>query len=500
MPYAKIRSVKDRAKQPFLYKHRLVIGYTLLMIAFSFILIFLPSISPGGINQDEINSVVEASHISKNTLLGSGVVNLPYLLLQKASIYTFGLSLYSIKLPSIIIGVFSGLFIILLLNRWFKNDVAIIGSILTTLSAGFLTLAGIGTPTIMYIFWLTFILWLGSKIVGNKKPGIILTTAFMAAIGLSLYTPLLIYVTVAIAMAGLIHPHLRFALKKCKPTQSIIGLLTFILCVTPLVISCFRQPEDLYTLGFMKDFSFETYLSNIANAFAPFFSFSIIYDTTYLAPIFGLATVALIIIGGLASIGKLFTSRNSVVGMLIIFSILISGLNKSAAISIVVPIAILTAAAIESIIAKWFSLFPENPYAHILGAAPVACVTLIIVISGLSHFIYGYHYSPRISENFSNDITLINKHLEPGTVLVIDDAEKNNEFYSLFGKYNSLTVTLELPQRIETPVAYLGGPSDETEALDLKQIITSPKSRNSDRLYIYEKSVPESTEEEKGEE
>ena len=488
MPYVKIRAVKDRAKQPFLYKHRLVIGYTLLMIAFSFILIFLPSISPGGINQDEINSVVEASHISKSTLLGSGVVNLPYLLLQKASIYTFGISLYSIKLPSIIVGVFSGLFIILLLNRWFKNDVAIIGSILTTLSAGFLTLAGIGTPTIMYIFWLTFILWLGSKIVGNKKPGIVLTTAFMAAIGLSLYTPLLIYVTVAIAMAGLIHPHLRFALKKCKPAQSIIGLLTFILCVTPLVISCFRQPEDLYTLGFMKDFSFETYLSNIANAFAPFFSFSIIYDTTYLAPIFGLATVALIIIG--------------------IFSILISGLNKSAAISIVVPIAIITAAAIESIIAKWFSLFPENPYAHILGAAPVACVTLIIVISGLSHFIYGYHYSPRISENFNNDITLINKHLEPGTVLVIDDAEKNNEFYSLFGKYNSLTVTLELPQRIETPVAYLGGPSDETEALDLKQIITSPKSRNSDRLYIYEKSrlyiyeksVPESTEEEKGEE
>ena len=158
------------------------------MLVFFILLCFLPSIAPGGISQDEMDSAVAASSIHSDFIVSGNIIDLPYRVLQRISIATFGLSLYSIKLPSIIISVLAALFIVLLLNRWFKSDVAIVGSFLTTLSTAFLFLAGSGTPTIMYIFWLAEILWLGSKIVGNENTHPMLVISFFFSLALSMYT------------------------------------------------------------------------------------------------------------------------------------------------------------------------------------------------------------------------------------------------------------------------------------------------------------------------
>ncbi len=472
---------------PFLYRYRFQIGYTALMLVFFALLCFLPSIAPGGISQNEMDSVVAANEISFTNPTNEKVVNLPYYLLQKISISIFGLSLYSIKLPSIIISVFAALFIILLLNRWFKSDVAIVGSILTTLSTAFLFLAGSGTPIIMYIFWLALILWIGSKIVGNEHTSPILVVSFVLALAFSMYTPHLIYVSICIGIAGLIHPHLRFALKQLKLYQLIICFSAFAIALLPLVIGCIMSPDNIRTLTLMPDFNIGNYFNNIAIAFAPFFSFSMAYDSIYLAPLFGLATVALIIIGALASMNQLFTSRNTVVSLLVIFAILASGLNQDIAITIIIPISILAAAGLESIIDKWHSLFPENPYAHFLGTTPVIVVVLMIVVSGLTHFIFGYHYTPSVAKHFNNDISIIKNNLHAGDVLIIDEADKDYQFYKLLERYNSVTIMSSIPERNEdVKVAVLGKPYADNN-LELKQIITSPKSQNSDRLYIYSK-------------
>ena len=131
-------AVKKRTKQSFLYRYRFILGYLALMVVFFILLCFLPRIAPGGLSQAEMDSVVAANEISFTSATNENVINLPYYLLQKASVSIFGLSLYSIKLPSIIIGALAAFFIVLLLNRWFKSDVAIVGSILTTLSTAFL--------------------------------------------------------------------------------------------------------------------------------------------------------------------------------------------------------------------------------------------------------------------------------------------------------------------------------------------------------------------------
>ena len=481
--------------KPFLYRYRFILGYLALMVVFFILLCFLPRIAPGGLSQAEMDSVVAANEISFTSATNENVINLPYYLLQKASVSIFGLSLYSIKLPSIIIGALAAFFIVLLLNRWFKSDVAIVGSILTTLSTAFLFLADSGTPTIMYIFWLALILWLGSKIIGNENTHPLLVISFVISLALSMYTPHLIYVAIGIGIAGISHPHLRFALKQLEFYQLIISFSAFALAMIPLIIGCIMRPENIRTLTLMPDFNIGNYFNNIATAFAPFFSFSMAYDSIYLAPLFGLATVALIIIGALASMSKLFTSRNTVVSLLIIFAILASGLNQDLAITIIIPISILSAAGLESIIDKWHSLFPENPYAHFLGTTPVVIVVLMIVISGLSHFVFGYHYTPRVAKNFDNDITIIKNNLDAGDILLVEEGNQNYNFYKLLERYNSITVMSTIPERNDSAKIAILGQSSSDKNLKLQQIITSPKKRNSDRLYIYSKVT-----EEKGEE
>ena len=456
------------------------------MLVFFGLLSFLPMIAPGGVSSEEMTSVVESQKIDHNFIANGQVLDLPYRLIQKASTSFFGITLYSIKLPSIIIAVLTGLFLILLLNRWFKSDVAIVGSILTTLSVAFLFLAGFGTPNIMYVFWLAVILWLGSKIVGNKNTHPMLVISFAFCVALSLYTPHLIYIALGIAFAGITHPHLRHSLKQLKIYQLIISVAVFILTLTPLVLGCIFNTSTLTKLIFTENIG--TFITNIATAFAPFFSFISAYDSVYLAPLFGLATVALIIIGALASIGKLFTSRNTIVSLLIIYAIFAAGLNQNAAIAIVIPISILTTAGIESIIQKWHSLFPENPYAHILGTLPLVVVVVFILIADLSHFIFGYHYAPAVANNFNNDITLISENLNSGTILIIPEDHEDYDFYKLLERNNSITIMQDIPSRSELPIASLGQPLKD-ENLELKQIITSPKKLNSARLYIYEKVI-----------
>ena len=453
-----------------------------MAVFFFALLSFLPTIAPGGLSQAEMDSAVQASQISPNLIGQGNVVDLPYTLMQKASLSLFGLNLLSIKLPSIIIAVATAFFIILLLNRWFKSDVAIIASILTTLSTAFLFLATSGTPAIMYVFWLAIILWSGSKIVGNEHVNPLLIMLFFASIGLSLYTPQLVLVALVIAIAGLTHPHLRFTLKQLKTYQLFISIIIFALCVTPLVIGVIKQPDNIQALCFMKDFGFSKFIHNISSAFAPFFSFSLVYNSVYLAPLFGLATVALVVIGILASVGKMFMSRNTVVSLLVIFSIIISGLNPAIAISIIIPVAILSAAGVESIIEKWYSLFPKNPYAHLFGIIPIVIVMGMIIISGLTHFIFGYHYAPRVAENFNNDLTIIKENIKKDTNLIIGADDDNYHFYQLLGKYEGYTVKTDYSFR-DKEIATFGAIHDNKYRL--KQIITSPKSRKSDRLYIY---------------
>lgn len=502
---------KHTISKLFLYRHRFVLSYIFLALAFASTLIILPSITPNGLSEAEMESVVTSMNTHHETVLSGNIVDLPYHLLQNVSIKLFGLTVYGIKLPSIIIGALLGFLFILLLNRWFKNNVAIIASIITVLSSSFLYIAGSGTPLIMIVFWPTLLFWLGSKIQGENKPKPLYSFVFAFVLLCSLFTPYMIYLAIFIVLYALFHPHLRFTITHLPKIPLILSTLVVLGCGALLITNALQNHATIKELVFMHNFSWGAYLENVKEAFLPFFKWSGMIESTFLAPLLGLASLVLAITGLISTYKGFFASRNSIATYLIIFTIIISGFNPLCAILLILPLAILIAHGIRYILNKWYGIFPENPYARVFGILPISIFLFIMITSDISHFVSGYYYNPAVANQFTNDLRLIREKVDEDTTLVTQsDLEYN--FYKILEKkpivniegQKKISVVREIPLTVVDKLATIGHIETEIieeakenekttekispiDSYDLKRIITNSKSENSDRIYLYER-------------
>ena len=475
---------KHKISGLFLYRHRFGIGYTLLTLAFLAVIFLIPLLSPAGLSDSEMQSAVDSVALSPSTIFTGEIVDLPYHALQKISIKFLGLYAYSIKLPSMIIGVFLGILLILLLNRWFKNNVALISSVITVLSAPFLYLVGSGTPLIMLVFWPVFLLWLGSKIQGVKKPRASYCFLFAAALFLSLFTPYMAYLALVIFIYTISHPHLRFTIKNLPRIPFILATIIVLTGIALIAHNICLYPEVANSLFLMPNSDLNNFLNNITSGFLPFFSWTGGIESSFLSPMIGLANLALALTGLISTTKGFFASRNSIASLLIIFTIVITGLNPECAILIMFPIAILTAHGIRYILEKWYGLFPENPYARVFGIFPIGLLLGIILLSSTFHYIFGYRYNPAVANEFQNDLSLIYEHVEPSSTLLVAGGTLEYDFYHILEGHTSYHVTSNLSEAGKV-ITTLGKWNTDLKGKQLFRIITSPKSTNSDRIYIY---------------
>ncbi|MBR3233104.1 glycosyltransferase family 39 protein [Candidatus Saccharibacteria bacterium] len=475
----------------FLYRYRFVIGYIILGLAFLALLFLLPMISPSGLSDLERESAVSSYNLHFSSITSGDLVDLPYHILQKLSILAFGLTPYAIKLPSILLGLVLGLLLILLLNRWFKSNVALLASILTVLSTPFLYLVGSGTPLIMLIFWPTLLLWLGSKIQGEKAPKPLWCFVFAFALLLAIYTPHLIYLVAFIIIFTLWNPHLRFTLKSL-PKVPLIGMGIIILGgFTIWVTNIISSNTVALTLFFGENVSLSQFFTNIKTGFMPFFSWVQPLEGVYLSPLVGLSHLVLALIGLFSTRQGFFASRNAIASCFIVFSVVLAGLAPDSALLLVLPLSILTAHGLRYILEKWYGLFPSNPYARIFAIFPLSILLALMIIPSLNHYVYGYKYTPAVANQFSTDLELVEANLTDEMFLVAPDNSLNYAFYEVYQdrhhSVNLLSATEAQHLNAYTDVATLGRLEDLAlpEGYHLKSIITSPKSDNSDRIYIY---------------
>ncbi len=474
---------KRKITEYFLFRHRFTIGYVLLATAFAVLLFLLPTLSPKGLSSSEMQSAVDSNAVSLDSIMHGDVVDLPYHALQKLSIAVFGLSTYAVELPSILIGLATSILLILLLNRWFKNNVALLASVLTVLSTPFLYLVGSGTPLIMLVFWPTLLLWLGSKIQGVSRPRISYCFLFIFALILSIFSPYIIYLAILIFLYAIAHPHLRYTIKNLPRFPFILACIVALAGVGLIGFAAIKNPTTGLALFFSKDFSLSNFFSNIRLGFSPFLSWNSSVEGQLLSPMIGLPVLALAVTGLISTAKGFFASRNSIATLLFIFVLLISGLNPDTAILTILPLAILVAHGIRYILEKWYNLFPENPYARIFAILPISLFIIIILVSSSSHFIFGYRYNPAVASQFEDDLSLIYQNLDPGTTLLISGGTLEYDFYHILDDQGKFKV-VSSAEDATYPVATLGKwPTDLKKPLSL--IIPSPKSQNSDRIYLY---------------
>lgn len=479
----------------FLYRYRFFIGFILLGGAYIALLFGLPLLAPHGLSTAEMESATRSYALQPDSIFRGDIVDLPYRALQKLSIALFGLNVYSVKLPSIIIGLLLGGLLILLLNRWFKSNVALLASILAVLSASFLYLAGSGTPLIMLVFWPTFLLWLGSKIQGVTKPKPMYCFVFAFVLLASIFTPHLIYLAIFIVLFALLHPHLRFTIKTLPTFPLILTIFIVIVGLTALVMATFINPPIIAELLLSPNFTFAGFLENIQKAFLPFFAWNTTLESPFLSPFIGLASVTLAVIGLLSTTKGFFASRNSIATCLIIFTILLSGLNPDCAILILLPMAILIAHGLRYILDKWYDLFPDNPYARISAVFPIGLFLGIMIYGGINHFLYGYRYIPMVADEFNNDIELVAENIDYGTTLYVINNDVAYNFFKILEERGENRVTDILPEEDENYPKHFATLGLTPVSGSLERIITSPKSNDSDRIYIYN-TINQDTEQE----
>ncbi len=393
-----------------LYRYRYIIGYSL----FAAILLLLLTLElgrvPAGITNAEMDStIVSASLTATVQGLTSNIVDLPYHLLQKTSTALLGVNDLSIKLPSVLVALASGAGLLLLLLRWFKPNVAIISGLIAITMSMFLVTGRTGTAMIMIVFWSIYLLLVATLITQESKMQFGLRLGLGVLIGLSLYTPLTVYILGAALIAGLLHPHSRYTLRRFGGPETAGMLALLALTITPLVYGLWQNPTAALQLAGVPDSvpsagEYATQLGSVITKLAGFWAPNI---GEVIQPAFSLASLLLIMLGLLRSVADYHATRTYALLIWTAVLIPVVALQPDYIVVLYVPAILFMAIGIQTLVKEWYSLFPRNPYARIAGLLP-----LIALIGGLWHYNFttyfnGYRYSPEIAEVYSSDLRLI---------------------------------------------------------------------------------------------
>ena len=474
---------KARINDLWFYKYRYQIGYCGLFISYIVIILYTILVAPRGLTASEINSAYESSQFSFANLFSADIVNAPYKLFQGLSISLFGLSTFSIKLPSLIISALALFGIIKLTNKWFSPGIATLASVIAIASSQFFFLAQNGSPEILYILYPVLILYFGATFISakNKIPSII---AFSTLLGLSLYTPLGVYILLAMILTIFAHPHLRFLIKKTAKKQSALVFIILPLLIAPLLIAIFRDFNIAKELIGIPD-SLNIF-DNAKDLFSHLFSFSSPSDNGILSPIINSTSLILIGVGLFFTLSSRYTSRSYLINIwsLILFSVCL--INPNSATILFTPILILTVSGLQSLVHTWYTLFPKNPYARVTGLLPVVVLVVSLLFTSFENFRLNYTYSPTILTNFSQDLEILKSGLsETQTVLV---SETESKFYKILENNSDIKIVDEFKDGkiLISNAAY--SDSKIPKNYKIKHIYISSKKDQADRFYLLERS------------
>lgn len=465
----------------FIYKWRYIIGYGVVGVALIAALIFAGLHVPGGLSESEINSVARSSSLSFGNIDSFSVTNLPYYILQSVIFDLFGISMLTIKLPSFILAILSAVGLILLLRRWFRQNIAVLASAIAITTGQFLFISQNGAPGILYLFWSVWLLFFGIQVAYRRKPRTLHKIAFFVTAALSLYTPLSIYVLIALVSAVFLHPHLRYLLRQLSRARILVGLLVAFVLTVPLIVMVIRDPSLGLALTGIPS-ALPDFTANLQSLYSQYFGFFNTTESPLMTPIFGLGTFILILFGIYRLIRTRDTAKNYVIILWTLLLLPILILNPDFTSIMFLPSVLLLTYGLTALLSYWYKLFPLNPYARITGLIPIIIIVATLVFSGLDRYIYGYRYDPTAQSAFSRDINLIDDNTQD---ILVTKAEL--PFYNALSTSRGFSVhtsTPEVDSFWATRVA-----KGDFDGYHISRIITDYTSNNADRFYLYTKDI-----------
>ena len=485
-------TVKKQIVDLFIYRWRYILGYGSLVLFLIFAIVMAGLYAPGGLSQTEIDALTPITSLSVDSL---AVVNPIYHLIQTAIFWLFGVSLITIKLPTILLSIISSIVIFFLLRRWFKSSVTILTMLITIATSQYLFVAQSATPIITYVLYSALILLFASLILQKTKHQLFWKIGLAASMALSMYSPYFIYINLGLIIVALIHPHTRYHIfRKSQRFNWLVAGIVFITLVLPLIYLATTNHSvinDLLGLASLADFSL---ISGLKALLFSFFWIEPLVVNGQIVPILDFATLVIVILGLIVSIKNFHMARTYMIGAWILLTLPIVIINPESIALASIPLIILMAIGIETLLGEWYKLFPKNPYARGGGLILIVGMIGVMIVGGIDRFSNGYMYMPSAALQYNTDINLMVNQLNKKpvrTLVVVDESELNlyntlAKFHKNKNKFEVVVATNpaghEIGNIIMTRKAH---ENNKANGLGLQYIITDDKFTGGDRLYLY---------------
>lgn len=472
-----------------LYRYRYILSYG-LFVAFLFALL-LTNIGtiPDGISTSEMKAAVSSNSLNPLAPRAQDVINLPYHLMQKASIGIFGLSPLSIRLPSLILAFVASIALALTLHQWFRRGIAILALLLATASEPFISMARTGTADVFYMLLLLTILLGAVKLTTRGKRTFIWKLVVATAGLLLFYMPLGVYAVIALLIAGIIHPHVRYQLKRTKWWQYLILTLLAAALLSPLILAGLTDNNTLATLFGISSLSDKLspagLWASMILIIKTLFWFHRPETTEILVPFLNLTSVLLVTFGLVRTIHDRSAARSYLLIIWLAISIPLLILNPGQFALLFVPCIILLAIGLDTLLREWYRLFPHNPYARLSAFIPLSLIVVGLIVIASSRYFYGYFYTDT-TEYYHPELTAIRKELKPhvGTKLIVPNSQV--AFYDILrSKYPLLAVSSDTAAANTASELIVLGDTTQRAGQVPSRIITSYHARDSVLLRVY---------------
>lgn len=472
-----------------LYRYRYVIAYGLFAVLLVTLLTIDLSNLPYGVSNSEMNSAVASNSLNPLSPRIADIVNFPYHILQKISIGLLGLSTLSIRLPSVILGLIAGLVLAIMMNTWFRRNVAIISLMIATFSVPFISSGRLGVPTIMYTLLLLITLLSAVKLTTKSKHAGLWKLFLLTSALLLLYVPFGVYTLLALVIAGALHPHIRYQLTHTSKVQATLLSLLALLLIAPIVIASifdhgvFKQLFGLTSIE--QSLQPHVLKETVVSLLKTLFLFSRPNAGETVSPFLNLTFALFIAFGLIKVIIDHHAARSYLLLIWLAFTVCMLLIDPGQLPLLFVPSILLLAIGIETFISEWYKLFPRNPYARIGALVPITLIFVGLIAIAITRYFYAYTYSDT-SSAFHPELRHIQKEVKstPAMQLVVPSSQQS--FYDILRAKND-RLSVVTPNEIATNGRRLVLASAQVSVNELpKKIVTSPMKTDAVLYRIYD--------------
>lgn len=450
-------------QQLLFYRYRYAISYVLIvLIGIGALFFALGSLAPGLHSAEQAQAVASFEWDWKNWQQGLSVVNLPYVLLQKLSLLLFGVSSWSIRLPSAIIGSLTIVFFFILLRSWHKSYSALTATVLFVSSSWFIAVARFGTPEIMIPFVWSGLLLCATQLVRHqgKLLGWTALSALLAAF--ACYTPYGVWILLGLIVTIAAHPQAMRAAKLLGGQHIALMLFIFVPLVVPLGWGIYHQPDQAWLVS-----GLQSHLPTVAEFFKNIFTTfkALIWKAPELSalrlgtlPLLATGAAAFLLAGIVRAVVDWRSIRSQFLLLVLAISCIIIGLNpaNTSYSLFIVPVYLLVAAGVTVLFREWYRLFPRNPYARSFALLPITLLIAVIVTYHYQRYFVAWASVPATYRAYNDDLEIANKVIKDRPSLtVIVKPDQIGLYKILEKKHKGVSVVSTAPRTISGQQAAL---------------------------------------------